>query len=324
MFALAMTVKLNTEALNRNGYRILSGGIDFKAFKSNPVLLLQHDDWSAGLPIGKVNNLRLDGDALVGDLEFDAEDELAMKVKGKFDRGYLNAVSMAHSPISVSDDPKLLLKGQRRATVTQTELLELSVVKVPGNGQAVRLAAGPDKLDELIPTLEQLSHKPGAAGQNSSTLDFKNIALKLGLAADADEATITKAIDGLNTQLAATADQRATDLVEASFKLGAITEAEKPLYLKLAKADYASTAELLSARKPAEQGKGEEKGGDVQLKDVLSKVGAAAVTTGAPSNESDAAKYERLRLNNHRELDRLEREDFPAYEKLAAAWVAEY
>lgn len=316
-----MTVKLNTEALNRNGYRILSAGVDFRAFRQNPVLLLQHDDYSSQvLPIGKVNNLRVEGKDLLGDLEFDAEDELAMKVKGKFDRGYLHAVSMSHQPFETSEDPALLLKGQRRSTVTKTELLELSVVKVPGNGGAVRLAHGEQALDKEVPLLPPhlLSNHSGgeAHGQITEPSKMKDIALKLGLPADATESQIVTAIGTLQTQLASNADQRAEDLVTQALSAGKITEAEKPVYLKLAKGDYASTAELLGARKGTEV-KPEDKAPEVQLKDVL-----AAIKGQASSGpETDAAKFLRLSKEDPSELARLRDAEPDTYKRLALAYT---
>ena len=316
-----MTVILNTESVNRYGYRILSAGIDLRAFKKNPVLLIQHDQWSAErLPIGKVLNLRLDGTKLLGDLEFDEKDEFAMKVKSKFEGGYLSAVSMGHKPFETSEDPSMLLKGQRRNTVIKTELLELSVVKVPGNSGAVRLAAGAD-LDETIPTIKLNASKPGDQLKPSST-PMKDIALKLGLAADATEAQILAAIDKLNLTLSAQADQRAEDLVSQALDAGKITEDDKPTYLSLAKGDYDNTKKVLSAMKSAktEGGEGGEGGKVLQLQDVMKQKLSSSAHVGA--NESDAARFERLMTEDTAELERLEAEDKETYERLAAAYVA--
>lgn len=318
-----MTVILNTEDVNRYGYRILSAGIDYRAFKKNPVLLIQHDTYSKeALPIGKVNNIRLDGTNLIGDIEWDTEDELAMKIKGKYERKFMNAFSIQHDPKARSEEPAMLLKGQTRATVTKTELLELSTVKVPGNGNAVRLSVGDDNIDDVLPLLK-LSGSTGDGGdppvKTKPTLSMKSIALKLGLAADATEAQIEAAVGTLQTQLSAQADQRAEDLVSQALAAGKITEENKPTYLALAKGDYDSTSKVLSSMKSE---KTEELAGSgMQIQDALKKTLAAG---GSITNrdESDAARFERLMNEDPAKLEELEKNDKETFERLAAAFVA--
>lgn len=108
------------------------------AYRANPVVLLQHDGYSR-LPIGRGTVEVVNGQLEVV-VEWDAADPLARSVAGKVKRGFLNAVSVGFSPGSVGfrdelpeDDPDY---GEG-PILSSCELLEISVVTVPGNSAAV-------------------------------------------------------------------------------------------------------------------------------------------------------------------------------------------
>jgi hypothetical protein len=138
---------LTTNDLNRKGYRILTEGIDTTAFAKNPVMFYDHNTYR--LPIGKWEDLTVENGVMTAIPVFDEKDEEAMKVKQKFEDGYLNCASVQVRPLAMSEAPEHLLEGQRYKTVTLSELLECSIAGIPGNQNAVKLANGQDTPDEL-------------------------------------------------------------------------------------------------------------------------------------------------------------------------------
>jgi len=140
---MAYSFILSTDKLNRNGYKVLTSGIDILNYEKNPVLLVQHEhDSEECPPIGRVVNLRKmtinGGAALVGDLEFASTDE-AKKYKQLVDDGAMSAVSICFRVRETSDKPEDMDAGQYWGTVISCELLEVSLVTIPGNADAVRM-----------------------------------------------------------------------------------------------------------------------------------------------------------------------------------------
>ena len=52
---------------------MLTSGADLSVFENNPVMLLNHDDWD--LPIGRWENIRIEGTRILADAVFDEDDE---------------------------------------------------------------------------------------------------------------------------------------------------------------------------------------------------------------------------------------------------------
>lgn len=193
--------------LNRKGYRILTEGIQLEAFKKNPIMLYIHardDQWTAQykgqdrdklhLPIGKWENIRIEGGQVLADPVFDVEDDFAKEIARKWDKGFLNACSMGFNFIEWSEDPVYLLQGQTRATVTKSELLEISIVDIPGDADAVRLVLSKDTDPlSILPLITQKEVK------KTDNMELKDIAQSLGLSATATEADVNAKIAALQT-----------------------------------------------------------------------------------------------------------------------------
>lgn len=109
-------------------------------YRKNPVVLLNHD--STQLPIGR-GNVSIKNQQLVIDVEFDDEDPRAQEVKRKAQNGFMNAVSVGFRPLeskSRSELPKdSKYYGQRGMYYSKAELLEVSIVTIPANGEATML-----------------------------------------------------------------------------------------------------------------------------------------------------------------------------------------
>lgn len=127
---------ISTEDLNRYGARVLTAGIDLLPFAGNPVMLYMHD--RTRLPIGYWRDLRIEGSQLTGDAVFDQTDGFSQAIAAKVAAGTLRACSVSLACLELSENPALLLPGQTRPTVTKSVLLEVSIVDIPGNHQALR------------------------------------------------------------------------------------------------------------------------------------------------------------------------------------------
>jgi HK97 family phage prohead protease len=125
---------------DRYGDIIDQKGWVLENYKKNAVVLLNHD--SNQLPIGK-GNVHLRDDKLVIDVEFDKEDERAAEVERKVKAGFMNAVSVGFRPLESKSRSELPTDnkyyGQRGMYYSKAELLEVSIVTIPANGEATML-----------------------------------------------------------------------------------------------------------------------------------------------------------------------------------------
>ncbi|NVJ20645.1 HK97 family phage prohead protease [Myxococcus sp. AM011] len=135
------TFRANDGDFDRYNDRLSIQGWMLDAFNVNPVVLYNHDDGSGGLfgtgrkdvlPIGK-GRAYVQGDALLVDIEFDQEDDFARKVESKVARGILNAVSVRYLMHRYHENERGGFDCE------QQELLEISIVTIPGNQRAVRV-----------------------------------------------------------------------------------------------------------------------------------------------------------------------------------------
>ena len=140
-----VTFVASDESVDRYGDIIRASGWDLSHFKNNPVLLFGHD--STVVPIGKVSEIAVEGSRLIATAQFreEGKSEYADDVYNAIQEGMLNAVSVGFLPtkapnyIWAADDPKHENWPTGYEFVGQ-ELLELSVVPVPANAQALALA----------------------------------------------------------------------------------------------------------------------------------------------------------------------------------------
>lgn len=134
-------VVISTSDVNCYGSRILTEGIDLTQYEKNPILLWMHRRCyeDGALPIGRMENLRVDGDRLIGTPVFDMDDLFARQIANKWEKGFLRMASAGVEIIETSTDEALLLPGQRRATITHCKLEEVSIVDIGGNDAALQL-----------------------------------------------------------------------------------------------------------------------------------------------------------------------------------------
>lgn len=186
--------------LNSYGFRVMTAGIGLKQYNRNPLVLFYHKKskpWvdsnhadEVPLPIGKSVKLWKDDGKLMATIEFDSgyDDKLADKIEGKVERGFINMCSLGADPIALSEEPKYMLPGQTRRTVTKCRLEEISIVDLGGNDNAIRLSKG-QNIDDVIPLIN-------LSKNNNMDNEFKqSVAEKLGLDPNSADGIILSALD---------------------------------------------------------------------------------------------------------------------------------
>ena len=130
----------STATPDRYGDIIDQKGWQLDAYNKNPIVLLNHD--SSQLPIGR-GQVQVKNDQLVIDVEFDMDDPRAAEVARKTQKGFMNAVSVGFQPLQSAlraelskDSPYYGKSGQ---FYKSAELLEVSIVTIPANGEATMI-----------------------------------------------------------------------------------------------------------------------------------------------------------------------------------------
>ncbi len=138
----------STSDIDRDGEVIEVTGWDLKNFKKNPIILYAHN--YSSLPIGKATKVGVRDGKLINTVEFPPPGtyEFADIVERLVDTGYLNTESVGFVPKEWSDGDGT---KEPRRTYTKQELLEISIVPVPSNPNALRNA-----VDDGVITTKQL------------------------------------------------------------------------------------------------------------------------------------------------------------------------
>ena len=141
----------------------MTEGIDLRQYQRNPILLWMHRRSFNGdsMPIGRIENLRIDGDRLIGTPVFDQKDEFAKKIESKWEDGFLRMASAGIEVVEVSNAPEYVQPGQTRATIIRCKLEEVSIVDIGANDEALQLSHGGKVLQlaageqsDIIPLLD--------------------------------------------------------------------------------------------------------------------------------------------------------------------------
>lgn len=274
---MAKDVIISTSGLNCYGGRVLTTGIDITQFKRNPVLLWMHrrSFERDAMPIGRIENLRIDGDRLIGTPVFDPNDEFAQKIKDKWENVFLRMASAGLSIVEISHAPEYLLQGQTRATIIRSRLEEVSIVDIGGNddalqlydhsGKMLKLAAGED--NNVLPLLSLEKDSEGINSHNVENQNNQNLKMMnkefltlLGLSETATEQDAVGALRLLREKAEKGETLRLagiTAVVDAAIAEKRITADKKEHFVNIGKtAGIDSLRETLSllppSRKPTE------------------------------------------------------------------------
>ena len=124
----------STETVDRDGEVIKADAWQLGSYNKNPVVQWAHDYQSP--PVGKTLSIERRGTDTVFQIQFATSDEYAFAdtVYKLCKGGYLNATSVGFIPIEYEKAKK---QGDPSRTFTKVELLEISIVPVPSNPDAL-------------------------------------------------------------------------------------------------------------------------------------------------------------------------------------------
>lgn len=305
---------ITTSGLNCYGGRVLTSGGNLTQFEKNPVLLYMHRRGFDGktMPIGRIENLRIDGDKLIGTPVFDEKDEFARQIGQKWEDGFLRMFSAGIEIIETSAEASLMLPGQTRPTITKWKLEEVSIVDIGGNDEALRLSyqgkilnlfAGEDS--DVLPLLSDKEHAEGTApeasfnNQNNNNSMNKEILQLLGLSETASEQEAVNALRLLKEKADKVESLQLASinaLVDGAVAERRITADKKDHFVTLGKTSgieaLRTTLELMQPqRKPIEviqpRGSAPERGSYAKLSEVPESEVASL-------KESNPTEYARL------------------------------
>lgn len=197
------------------------------------------------LPIGRMENLRIEDGTLYGTPVFDTDTEQERMIAAKWERGTLRMLSAGLEIIELSEDPALLVAGQTRPTISRCKLLEVSIVDIGANddamqvgfyreGKMLTLAAGEEHPD--IPLLNLTQEKTNDNQPTTKKRTMDKILLALGLATTATEEEAVTAINALRTERDNANLSRITDAVDAAVKQKRITDDKREHFIGLGRA----------------------------------------------------------------------------------------
>lgn len=122
----------STNATDRHNEVVDNNGWDLKAFKKNPVILWAHDHHEPAIGVSKktwVEGTGKKAKLMIQPILHDVT-EKARAVKQLVEMGIINSLSVGFKPIESPDG----------VTFTKNELLEVSMVNVPANSEAMIMA----------------------------------------------------------------------------------------------------------------------------------------------------------------------------------------
>lgn len=305
-------VRLTNESLNSYKTWVLTEGIDLTQFEKNSVLLYMH---VRGNVIGYIKDIRIEEDnSLTGELVFDEASELSQRCKKQWELGSLKMVSIGIDILETSEDPKYLKPGQTCATITKSKLIEVSVVDIGANDDAialhkdgVRLTLGKNAAEVLPPLHSNKQTKKG-----KKEMDKEKLALLLGMPKDTEESVIEEKlgqmlakcskVDSLEQQNQQLLASRIEGMVDAAVSEKKITLAQKSHFIGLGKkVGVEDLKKTLEAMSPA-----------VKVSSMIAHAGADGHSAG---------EYKKLSDVPSDELAALKENDLELYKKL---YKAEY
>lgn len=302
---MAKRVRITNSRLNAYGTRLITAGGEIEQYLRNPVLLYMH---RRGDVIGLVKDIKVEGDEITGELVFDEASDLSVKAKKQYEFGSLRMVSAGVDILELSEDPELLVTGQTRPTVSKWKLVEVSLVDIGANDDAITLYRNGRTLElgkdgyNPLPIINTQTKEP--------IMELKQLALQLGLPENATEEQVLAKIGELN---AAKQERDTLRTEKEQLTLSAITAA----------VDAAIGEKRLNADKKQQF---IELGKKVGLEDLKSTLAAMAPAQKAsdfinPASASTVNAYKKLSDVPSDKLLELRSEDPETYKAL---YKAEY
>ena len=179
------------ETVDRDSDTIIASGWDLDEYRKNPVILLNHK--RDCLPVAKAERVSFDParKALVFDVRFPTPQELTTEGQEPSDHaqmvdtlynlyksGYMTSTSVGFEPVEYTRKTD----GSGGLLITKAKLFELSLVTIPANPNAVRIARSKGYSPEIARLLEEKMktiEKAGARLSAESTKALTDIMEKL-------------------------------------------------------------------------------------------------------------------------------------------------
>jgi HK97 family phage prohead protease len=185
----ALRFTISTGSVDREQDRIALAGWDLANYRRNPVVLWGHD--ASRLPIGRAFDLQIDGGALKASVEFIPSDtpeggQFAESVFRLARGGFIAATSVGFRPLAweyTTDKARGADDWFPGIDFEQQELVELSVVTVPANPEALIEAPGPGEGTAIA------ADTPPVTGEEITAFDPEGIRAR----ADAVKEELTRA-----------------------------------------------------------------------------------------------------------------------------------
>lgn len=245
---------LHDESVNTYGFRMLTSGCDLTEFRKNPVMLLNHNDWST--PIGRWENIRVEDGKILADPVFDLSDERGAEIARKVEEDFIRMASIgAWPPAELSDDSALMWPGQSGPTVTRWVAREASIVTIGGNHNALAFYDREGNKIDMTDTSAVIQ----LVDNHNSSIKMKLLTQMLQLSDAATESevanamrtiisdrdrlktenvTLTGRIDELNSAAKAAKSAEAIALIDAAVKDGRINAQAKESFVKMFDNDF--------------------------------------------------------------------------------------
>lgn len=224
-----ITFVLSDESVNSYGFVVLTEGIDTSAFERNPVMLYMHN--RDGNVIGRWENIRKDGKRLLGDAVFDDSTELAATVKKQVEKGFLRSVSIGIEQIATEE-----LNGVQ--TIVKSRLIEVSIVDIPSNENAVKLFR---HTGGYVYNLKELEN-------DNAPEDLKTALIALlGLENSADDKDIIEAV-----KMAVEGRETPEEVVDAAITNGYVDAAQRGTFIALARGNRSAFRDFINGQREAQ------------------------------------------------------------------------
>lgn len=220
---------------NTKGYKIAVAGIRMERFTLNPVMLKEHNP---DIVIGRWENWKRENNQLTALPVFDTDDVDGKEVARKVDKNFLRCASIGIIPLKLEyiDDEFVM---------TESELVEASIVSIPSDAGAVRLYN--EKLEEL--SFDQVKINFNFNNNQLTNQEMAEVIFRLSqrtveslsLSSDYTPKDVElavaekdKEIETLNAKLKAIEKQAQTDYLNNAVKAGKISETERLSFEKMA------------------------------------------------------------------------------------------
>jgi HK97 family phage prohead protease len=287
-------VLVSSEKVNSHGFRVDLRGMDLDRFKANPVMLFRHNRDDV---IGRWENIRIEGNTLLADADFDINDPKAKEIAGKVERGYIKGCSISIYINKVADEDKGML-------ITSSELMEASIVAVPADSNAILLY---DKEGKNIVNFDAIKTEINNS-LNKQIMEKKETELTAHVAdLTAKLAERDKRIGALETQVQTLEKARVETLIDKAIAAKKIGADEKQTYVDLAQKDFAAVEKIIEKMRGVER-----------VASQLSATSQQTATTTATWDELDkAGKLAQLKADDPETFKRLYKVKFGVEPKLS-------